>query len=61
MANKTKKPIDNTYTVVGKNIYQIGNKYRVRVSVHGTKYDEYFTNKAKAIKFRNDTMKLKTA
>lgn len=46
-----------SYTNLGNNIYQVtnsnGNRYRVRVSIKGTQYDEYFTNKAKAIKFRN--------
>ena len=39
------------YTNLGNNIYQVtngqGNRYRVRVSIKGTAYDEYFTNKAK--------------
>jgi hypothetical protein len=47
-----------TYTNLGNNIYQVsnsnGNRYRVRVSVRGTQYDQYFTNKAKALKFRNE-------
>lgn len=60
MTKKTKTPVDRTYTVVGKNIYQVGKQYRVRVSINGTRYDEYFTNKTKAVKFRNDTMKLRT-
>lgn len=49
------------YTNLGNNIYQVsngsGNRYRVRVSVNGTQYDQYFTNKTKALKFRNDLLK----
>jgi hypothetical protein len=52
-----------SYTNLGNNIYQVtngqGNRYRVRVSIKGTAYDEYFTNKAKAIKFRNQLLKQK--
>ncbi len=54
-----------SYTNLGNNIYQVtnnsGNRYRVRVSIKGTSYDEYFTNKAKAIKFRNQLLKQKSA
>jgi len=53
-----------SYTNLGNNIYQVtngsGNRYRVRVSIKWTAYDEYFTNKAKAIKFRNQLLKQKT-
>jgi hypothetical protein len=49
------------YMNLGKNIYQVstekGNRYRVRVSINGTRYDEYFTNKTKAMKFRNDLLR----
>lgn len=54
-----------SYTNLGNNIYQVtnsnGNRYRVRVSIKGTQHDEYFTNKAKAIKFRNQLLKQKAA
>ena len=54
-----------SYTNLGNNIYQVtngqGNRYRVRVSIKGTAYDEYVTNKAKAIKFRNQLLKQKAA
>jgi hypothetical protein len=60
MATKTKrKPVDRTYTVVGPNIYKVGRQYRVRVSVRGTRYDEYLTSKAKAIKLRNELLRTK--
>ena len=49
------------YTSLGRNIYQVttgsGNRYRVRATVNGTRYDEYFTNKTKALKFRNELFK----
>ena len=50
-----------SYTNLGNNIYQVtnsnGNRYRVRCSISGTRYDQYFTNKSKALKFRNDLKK----
>jgi len=50
-----------SYTNLGNNIYQVsttnGNRYRVRCSISGTRYDQYFTNKAKALKFRNELKK----
>ena len=53
------------YTNLGNNIYQVtnsnGNKYRVRVSINGTQYDQYFTNKAKALKFRNELLRQQKA
>lgn len=54
MATKT----NSGYTNLGNNIYQVttgvGNRYRVRVSINGTRYDEYFTSKTKAMKFRKE-------
>lgn len=54
-----------SYTNLGNNIYQVtnsnGNRYRVRVSIQGTQYDQYFTNKAKAMKFRNELLRTKKA
>jgi len=45
-----------TYRPVGKYAYALtnskGNRYRVRLRVNGTKYDEYFTNKVAAMKFK---------
>ena len=50
-----------SYTSLGNNIYQTtnsnGNRYRVRVSIQGTQYDQYFTNKAKALKYRNELLR----
>ncbi len=52
-----------SYTNLGNNIYQVtnsnGNRYRVRCSISGTRYDQYFTNKAKALKFRNELKRQK--
>ena len=49
------------YTNLGNNIYQVtnsnGNRYRVRCSISGTRHDQYFTNKAKAVKWRNELKK----
>ena len=54
-----------SYTNLGNNIYQVsnsnGNRYRVRVSINGTQYDQYFTNKAKALKFRNELLRQQRA
>ena len=46
-----------TYKPLTKGVYQLTNKkgrnkYRVRASINGVKYDEYFTNKTKALQFR---------
>ena len=64
MSTKTtsrKTGTTNTYTSLGNNVYQVsnsnGNRYRVRVSIKGERYDEYFTNKAKALKYRNQLLK----
>ena len=61
-ARQTKTSGNNYgYTNLGNNIYQVtngnGNRYRVRVSIQGTQYDQYFTNKAKALKFRNQLLR----
>jgi hypothetical protein len=61
-ARQTKTSGNNYgYTNLGNNIYQVtnsnGNRYRVRASVNGTQHDQYFTNKAKAVKFRNQLLK----
>jgi hypothetical protein len=62
MTTQTKTP---GYTSLGRNIYQIttgsGNRYRVRVSVNGRQYDEYFTNKTKALKFRNELLRTRVS
>lgn len=65
MKTMVTKTTTSGYSSLGKNMYQIstavGNRYRVRVSVNGTQYDQYFTSKTKATKFRNDLLKRKTA
>ena len=47
-----------SYKPVGKHMYMIttnrGNRYRVRMSINGTKYDEYFTNKSIALNYRKE-------
>lgn len=59
--SKSKRPYD--YESVTKNVYRInygtGNYYRVRVSISGTRHDEYFTSKNKALKHRNELLKQK--
>jgi len=52
-----KNSIERVYTPIGHHIYKLGRKYRVRASIFGQKYDEYFTNKAKAVKFRNQILR----
>jgi hypothetical protein len=62
---RTKTTSTYSYTNLGNNIYQVtngqGNRYRVRVSIKGTQYDQYFTNKAKALKFRNQLLRQQAA
>jgi hypothetical protein len=43
-----------TYVPVSDNIYHDGYSYRVRVSVNGKKVSKNFSNKKKAIAFRNE-------
>ncbi len=45
-----------TYVPVSDNIYHDGTSYRVRESVNGTKYSKNFSNKKKAVQFRNELM-----
>ena len=51
------------YRPIGNNIYALtnsmGNRYRVRMTINNVKYDEYFTNKSLAIKYRKDLIKTK--
>ena len=46
-----------TYTPVSNNVYHDGYSYRVRVSVNGNKISKNFSNKRKAIVFRNQLLK----
>lgn len=55
--NKTnKRQTVTTYVPVSDNIYHDGSSYRVRVSINGTKYSKNFSNKRKAISYRNELM-----
>jgi hypothetical protein len=47
----------STYTPVADNVYHDGYSYRVRVSVNGNKISKNFSNKRKAIVFRNQLLK----
>lgn len=46
-----------TYVPVTSNIYHDGYSYRVRVSVKGSVISKNFSNKRKAITFRNELRK----
>jgi hypothetical protein len=65
MPRSTTNSSSTSYTNLGNNIYQVtnsnGNRYRVRVSIQGTQYDQYFTNKSKAMKFRNELLRQRKA
>jgi hypothetical protein len=56
--NRKKGYLTPTYRPIGKHIYMTsnprGNRYRVRMSINGVKYDEYFTNKSMALKYRKE-------
>lgn len=46
-----------TYTPIAQGVYRITNqkgrnRYRVRKTVNGIRYDKYFTNKSKAMDYR---------
>jgi hypothetical protein len=55
-AKQTRKETVATYVPITDNIYHDGYSYRVRVSVNGTKYSRNFTNKRKAVQFRNELL-----
>ena len=54
--NKT-RTTKTTYVPVSNNVYHDGSSYRVRVSINGEKISKNFSNKKKAITFRNLVMK----
>ena len=54
--NKT-RTTKTTYVPVSNNVYHDGSSYRVRVSINGEKFSKNFSNKKKAITFRNLLMK----
>jgi hypothetical protein len=45
------------YTPIANNIYHDGKSYRVRVSKNKTMYSKNFSNKKKAIEYRNSILK----
>jgi hypothetical protein len=45
------------YTPIANNIYHDGKSYRVRVSKNKTMYSKNFSNKKKAIDYRNSILK----
>ena len=50
-----------TYRPIGDNMYALtntkGNRYRVRMTINGVRYDEYFTNKTVAMNYRKELLK----
>jgi hypothetical protein len=54
--NKT-RTTKTTYVPVSNNVYHDGFSYRVRVSINGEKISKNFSNKKKAITFRNLLLK----
>jgi hypothetical protein len=56
MKKANKRQTVTTYVPVSDNIYHDGSSYRVRVSINGTKYSKNFSNKRKAITYRNELM-----
>lgn len=56
MRNKktTRRNQVTTYVPIADNIYHDGSSYRVRVSVNGNKVSKSFSNKRKAVQFRNE-------
>ena len=54
MRNKTTRRNQvTTYVPISDNIYHDGSSYRVRVRVQGETVSKNFSNKKKAIQFRN--------
>jgi len=54
MKKANKRQTVTTYVPVSDNIYHDGSSYRVRVSINGTKFSKNFSNKRKAISYRNE-------
>lgn len=56
----TKKTATRTltteYTPISNNIYHVGRRYRVRVSIKGVRYDQYFTSKKAAFAYRKELL-----
>ena len=52
----TSRQTVTTYVPVSDNIYHDGSSYRVRVSINGKKYSKNFSNKRKAVTFRNELL-----
>lgn len=50
---QTRRETVETYVPITDNIYHDGYSYRVRVSVNGVKHSRNFTNKRKAVQYRN--------
>lgn len=57
MKKTTNTGSKSTYTPVSHNVYHDGYSYRVRVSVNGEKISKNFSNKRKAIVYRNSLLK----
>ncbi len=55
--NQTERTTVTVYVPITSNIYHDGYSYRVRVSVKGTVISKNFSNKRKAITFRNELRK----
>jgi hypothetical protein len=54
--SSTRRQTVTTYVPVSDNIYHDGSSYRVRVSINGKKYSKNFSNKRKAVSFRNELL-----
>ena len=52
--SSTTRQTVTTYVPVSDNIYHDGSSYRVRVSINGKKYSKNFSNKRKAVSYRNE-------
>jgi hypothetical protein len=56
MKKQTSRQTVTTYVPVSDNIYHDVSSYRVRVSINGTKYSKNFSNKRKAVAYRNELL-----
>ncbi len=54
--SSTNRQTVTTYVPVSDNIYHDGSSYRVRVSINGKKYSKNFSNKRKAVSYRNELL-----
>ena len=52
----TRQTPKTIYVPVASNVYYDGGSYRVRATVNGVKHSKNFSNKRKAVSYRNELL-----